>query len=158
MCIRDSFGAFAFVFGTFSLAAGLNLLAHRRTDWVPYVLGGLVGVTIGVVTFVSPGITDLTLVYLIAGWAIITGVFEIIAAIDLHGEVKGATWLGVAGALSVVFGVLVAIRPGLGVLTILWLIGFYAILGGVMRLVAAYRIHQVQRDVKSVVGALRPQS
>jgi uncharacterized membrane protein HdeD (DUF308 family) len=152
------FGAFAFVYGAFAVGAGLNLVAHRSTDWVPYVLGGLVGVAIGVVTFFSPGITALTLVYFIAAWAIIIGLFEIVAAVDLYGELKGAAWLGVAGALSVVFGVLIAIRPGAGVLAILWLIGFYSILGGVLRLVAAYRIRQVQGEVKSAVGALRPQS
>jgi hypothetical protein len=63
------FGAFALLFGVLSLAGGLNLLAHRRTDWVPYILGGLAGIAIGAVTFFRPGITALALVYLIAGWA-----------------------------------------------------------------------------------------
>jgi uncharacterized membrane protein HdeD (DUF308 family) len=125
---------------------------------VPFVLGGLVGVAIGLVTFFRPGITALALVYFIAFWAIMTGVFAIVAAIDWHGQVNGATWLGVAGGLSVLFGTVVAIWPGAGALAILWLIGFYAIVGGIMQLVAAYRIHGFRTSAKTVVGALRPQT
>jgi len=153
------FGAFAFVYGAFALGSGLNLLAHRSTDWVPFVLGGLVGVVVGVVTFFAPGLTDLTLIYLIAAWAIVVGVFEIIASLDLRNVVKGAGWLTASGALSIAFGVIVAARPGTGALAILWLIGAYAIIGGATRLYAAYRIHGVQSDVKrAVASTMQPQS
>ena len=154
------FGAFALVYGAFALAAGLNLLAHRSTDWVPYVLGGVAGVVIGVVTFFAPGLTDLTLIYVIAAWAIIVGVFEIMASLDLRDVVKGAGWLTASGVLSIVFGVVVAARPGTGALAILWLIGAYAILGGATRLYAAYRIHSVESDVKKAAAAptMQPQS
>ncbi len=158
VALTSLFGAFALVYGTLAVAGGLNLLAHNSTDWVPFVLGGLVGVGIGVLTFFRPGITALALVYFIAIWAIMTGVFEIVAAIDMHGEVSGATWIGVAGALSILFGGIVAIWPGTGALAILWLIGFYAILGGIARLIAAYRIHEFQSTAKAVIGALRPQT
>lgn len=150
------FGAFAFVYGTLAIGAGLYLLAHRSTEWVPNVAGGVAGVIIGVITYLHPGITDLTLVYLVAAWAFVVGVFEIMAAIDMRGMLPGAMWLGLAGALSVVFGIVVAFRPGAGMLAILWLIGIYAILAGVTRLVAAYRIHQFHGDVKAVGAAMRP--
>ena len=145
------FGAFTFVFGAFGLAGGLDMLAHRSTEWVPYVLGGLAGLAIGAVTFFRPGLTDLALIYFIAAWAIIVGVYQIIAALDLWGVVKGAAWLALSGALSIVFGALVAIQPGSGALAILWLIGLYAILAGVSQLVAAYRIRSVQMEVRSDV-------
>src|SRR5690349_6129475 len=77
------FGAFAFTTGAFTLGAGLNMLAERQTHWVPYVIGGLAGIATGAVTFIYPGWTGLTLVYLIAFWAIITGIFEVVAAIEL---------------------------------------------------------------------------
>jgi uncharacterized membrane protein HdeD (DUF308 family) len=150
------FGAFAFVYGAFALGSGLNLLAHRSTDWVPYVLGGLAGVVLGAVAFFAPGLTDLTLLYVIAAWAIIVGVFEIIASIDLRDVVTGAGWLAAAGGLSIVFGAIVAVRPGSGALAILWLIGIYAILAGATRLYAAYRIYSVKSDVKRAV-ATKPQ-
>jgi uncharacterized membrane protein HdeD (DUF308 family) len=150
------FGAFAFVFGAFAFGAGLNLLAHKSTEWVPYIVGGLAGVLIGVITFLHPGITALTLAYLIAAWAFVVGVFEIVAAIEMWGALPGAVWLAIGGALSIVFGILVAWRPGAGLLAIVWLIGLYAILGGIARLIAAYRIHQVRRELKAAAGATRP--
>jgi len=153
------FGGFTLVYGAFALASGLNLLAHRSTDWVPYVLGGLAGMVVGIVTFFAPGLTDLTLIFVIAAWAIMVGVFEIIASLDLRGVVKGAGWLAASGIVSIAFGVLVAARPGTGALAILWLIGAYAILGGATKLYAAYRIHSVESDVKrSVATTMQPQS
>ena len=149
------FGAFAFVYGTFAIGAGLNVLANRSTEWAPYVAAGVAGVIIGAITYLHPVITDLTLVYLVAGWAFVIGVFEIVAALDMRGTLPGALWLGLAGALSVVFGIVVAFRPGAGILAILWVVGFYAILAGVTRLVAAYRIHQFHGDVKAVAAAMR---
>lgn len=122
------------------------------------VLGGLVGVGIGVVTFFRPGITALALVYFIAIWAIMTGLFEVAAAIDMGGQVSGAFWVGIAGALSILFGAIVANWPGAGALAILWLIGIYAIVAGIVRLVAAYRIHEFRSTAKSAVGALRPET
>lgn len=150
------FGAFAFVYGTFAIGAGLYLVSQRSTEWVPYLVGGVAGVIIGVITYLHPGITDLTLVFLVAGWAFVIGVFEIVAAIDMWSAIPGARWLAAAGALSVVFAIIVAFRPAAGMLAILWVIGFYGILAGVTRLVAAYRVHQFQGDVKSVAGAMQP--
>ena len=147
------FAGFTLVYGAFAFASGLNMLAHGSKDWVPYVLGGLAGVGVGVVTFFAPGVTDLTLLYLIAVWAILIGVFEIMASIDLRDVVKGAGWLTASGGLSILFGVIVAVRPNSGALAILWLIGIYAILGGATRLYAAYRIYGVERDVKRKVSA-----
>lgn len=150
------FGAFAFVYGAFAVAAGLYLLAHRSTDWVPYVVGGAAGVLIGVITFLHPGVTVLTLTYLIAAWAFVVGVFEIAAGVDMWGEVPGAVWLAITGAISIVFGVLVAWRPGTGLLAILWLVGLYAILAGISQLIGAYRIHQFRSELRAPVGAPRP--
>jgi uncharacterized membrane protein HdeD (DUF308 family) len=150
------FGAFALVYGTFAIGAGLYLMAHRSTEWVPYVGGGVAAVVIGVITYLHPGFTDLTLVYLVAAWAFVIGVFEVVAALDMRGTLPGAVWLGLAGALSVVFGIVVAFRPGAGMLAVLWVIGVYAILAGVTRMVAAYRIHQFNGDVKAVAAGLRP--
>ena len=145
------FGAFAFVVGSFTLAAGLNLVAERQTSWVPFVLGGLAGIAVGAVTFLWPGLTALTLVYLIAFWAITTGVFEVIAAIELAGVLDGDWMLGLSGALSVAFGTLVAIYPRSGAMAIIWIIGLYAILDGITRLVVAYRINQVGSQARSTL-------
>lgn len=151
------FGAFSLVYGVFLVGSGLNLLALRSTEWVPYMLGGAAGVAIGAVAFLRPGITALGLVYLIAAFAILTGVVEFIAAIDLRGQVEGDLWLGLSGVISFIFGVLIAIWPASGVLAVLWFIGLYAILSGVSLLVAAFQIHGLQSRLKRAVSAGRPQ-
>jgi len=148
------FGAFALLYGILVLGVGLELVAHRSTDWVPFTLNGLAGILIGMATFLFPGITALAFVYLIAGWAIVTGVFEIAAAFDMRELVKDGWWIGLSGALSVVFGLLIAVNPGAGVLTILWLIGLYSILAGAARLATAYRLNAVASNVNNVIGSV----
>src|SRR5260370_21731296 len=128
------FSAFALVAGVFTLVAGLDFATERASHWVPLVLGGLACLAIGVLTFFRPGITALALILLIAVWAILTGVFEFVAGVEFTGQVKGSWMLWVAGLLSVAFGVVIAVNPGSGALAIVWLIGFYAILGGLPRL------------------------
>ena len=149
------FGAFALMTGSFMVAAGLEHIAERRTDWVPYVLGGLAGIAASCFTFFRPGITGLILLYLIAGWAIVTGSFETAAAFDLWAEVKHSWLLGLAGVLSIAFGVLIAVYPLSGALAVLWLIGTYAIALGIVHLVYAYRVHSVQSHIREVLHSHR---
>jgi uncharacterized membrane protein HdeD (DUF308 family) len=148
------FGAFALVSGVFTLVAGLDFATERASHWVPMVFGGLAGVAIGVLTFFRPGITALALVFLIAAWAILTGIFEVAAGVEFSGQVRGSWMLWVAGLLSVAFGVLIAVNPGSGALAIVWLIGFYAILGGLLRLGFAYRMRGGRSRIKSAVRNL----
>ncbi len=148
------FGAYALVAGVFTLVAGLDFATERASHWVPMVLGGLAGIAIGVFTFFRPGITALALVFVIAAWAILTGIFEFVAGIEFTGQVKSAWTLWLAGLFSVAFGVLIAVSPGSGALAIVWLIGFYAILAGVMRLVFAYRMRNGRSRIKSAVRNL----
>lgn len=150
------FGAFAFVYGVFGLGAGLNLLAHKSTDWVAPVLGGAAGVLIGVVTYLHPAVTVLALTYLIAAWSFVTGVAMIMSAIEIWGEVKGALWIVLSGAASILFGALIAVWPGAGLLAILWVISFYAVINGVFQLIGAYRIHEIGTEVKRTMGAPQP--
>ena len=148
------FGAYALVAGGLTLAYGVDFATQGAHHWVPMVLSGVAGIAIGVFTFFRPGITALALVFLIAAWAIVTGIFEVVAGVEFTGMVKGSWTLWLSGLLSVAFGVLVALRPGAGALTIVWLIGFYAILAGVIRLVTAYRMRSDQAAVKSAVRSL----
>ena len=148
------FGGFALLYGILVLGIGLELVAHRSSDWVPFTLNGVAGILIGMATFLFPAITALAFVYLIAGWAIVTGVFEIVAAFDMRELVKDGWWIGLSGALSVLFGLLIAVNPGAGVLTILWLIGLYSILAGAARLATAYRLNGVASNVNNVIGSV----
>src|SRR5208282_1833454 len=108
--------------------------------WWLLLLEGLLGIGVGVLTMFAPAVTALALLFYIAVWAIATGVLEIAAAIRLRKEIQGEWLLLLAGLASVVFGVLLIWRPGAGALTVLWLIGSYAIVFGVLLLILALKI------------------
>ena len=132
-------GAYAVVDG--ALALYLTLLAARQERrWWPYLLEGLAGIGAGIVAFAVPGITALVLLYLIAAWAILTGIVEIVAAVDLRRQIPNGWLLGLAGVLSIVFGVLVAVQPDAGALAVVWTIGAYALLFGVTLIDMAFRV------------------
>jgi uncharacterized membrane protein HdeD (DUF308 family) len=134
------FGAYAFVDGIFAVVTAVQSHADRPRWWA-LLLEGLAGIAAGVIAFVWPGLTALTLLYLLAAWAIVTGVFAIIAAFRLHEEIEGEWLLGLSGLASAVFGVLVLIWPGAGALSVIWLIGAYAIVFGGLLVVLAFRLH-----------------
>lgn len=136
------FGAYALVDGIFALVAAFRAAeAHQR--WWPFVWEGLFGIAAGLIAFIYPGITALVLLYIIAFWAILTGIFEISAAIRLRKEIAGEWALGLGGLASLVFGILLVVYPGAGVLTVIWLIGAYAIAFGVLLLVVAFRLRGI---------------
>jgi uncharacterized membrane protein HdeD (DUF308 family) len=134
------------VFGAFALADGVlgvwTALTHRHDGenrWL-LLLGGLAGIGVGVLTLFEPGITAVALLFYIAIWAITTGVLEIVAAIRLRHEMQGEWMLVLAGLCSVAFGVLLMARPGDGALAVLWLIGSYALLFGLLLLALSFRV------------------
>jgi uncharacterized membrane protein HdeD (DUF308 family) len=137
------FGAFALVDGVFAIVAAIRA-AERKTTWWPFVVEGLAGIGLGALTFFWPRITALALLLLIAAWAIVTGVFEIAAAIRLRRELRGEWALILAGAASIVFGGLVAFFPGAGALAIVWLIGAYAIAFGALLVFLAFRLRSMR--------------
>jgi len=133
------FGAYVLVDGVFSVFAGSKAQdEHER--WWALVLEGLAGIAIGIITLVWPDITALTLLYLIAAWALITGVLEIWTAIRLRRILTGEWVMILGGLASIAFGVLLALFPGEGALGLTWLIGIYAIVFGVLLVILAFRL------------------
>jgi uncharacterized membrane protein HdeD (DUF308 family) len=124
------FGAWAFVDGAFALGSAI-LGQNHDNRWL-LVLEGIVGIAAGLVTWFYPGITALTLVFFIAWWAIITGILEVVYAIQLRKAIKNEWLYIVAGVASVIFGILVILNPGAGALSILWIIGIYALIFGIL--------------------------
>src|SRR5579859_2743005 len=118
-------GAYAVADGILSLVCAFAPVARYR--WL-LGLEGVVGIAAGVVAFVWPGITALVLLYLIAVWAIVSGILEIVAAIQLRQEIENEWTLGLAGVFSIVFGAILAFQPQAGALALIWVIGGYAIL------------------------------
>lgn len=133
------FGAYALLNGILAIIVAFGVHSIFSAWWA-LLIEGLVGIAIGVITFFWPHITILVLLLLIAIWAVLLGVFELAVAFTSHAA-KGERWMmGVAGALSVLFGVLLFVHPGVGLLTIMWLIGFYAIAWGITLI--AYTLQQ----------------
>lgn len=95
---------------------------------------------VGVFMFIYPGITAVALLYLIAAWAIARGVFEIVTAVQLRKEITNEWMLVIAGILSVLFGVALVANPAAGALAVVWIIGAYAFIFGLIMIVLAFRL------------------
>ena len=150
------FGAYALVDGLFAILAAVRA-AEQHTRWWSLVVEGLVGIAVGLLTFFYPGVTAVALLYIIAAWAIVTGIFEIIAAIQLHQEITNEWLLGLSGLASVLFGIVAMVTPGAGALAIVWLIGVYAIVFGVLQLGLAYRLHQMGTTIEGLKSTIKGQ-
>jgi uncharacterized membrane protein HdeD (DUF308 family) len=114
------------------------------------LLTGLVSIAAGVGTLVWPGITAVSLFYVIVAWAIVTGTFEVIYAIRFRKAIEGEGLLVLDGILSVGFGILLIAQPAAGALAVLWLIGVYAIAYGVMLVVLAFRLRNLAAKVDTL--------
>jgi uncharacterized membrane protein HdeD (DUF308 family) len=142
------FGAYALVDGVFAMIAGIT--ARKYFDrWWAVLLEGIAGVVIGLVTFFYPNITALVLLYFIAAWALITGIFEIVAAIQLRRVITGEWMLIFGGMLSIIFGVLLFVFPGAGAVSVVWLIGIYAIVFGISEIIFAFRLRGLRHELKT---------
>jgi len=142
------FGAYALVDGVFGVINGISSYDERERWWV-ILLEGLAGIVVGIMTLVWPSITALTLLYLIAAWGVITGVMEIVAAIQLRRVIEGEWMMVLSGIASIIFGIILFIFPGEGALGLTWLIGIYAIIFGVMLIVLAFRLRGMRGQVTS---------
>jgi uncharacterized membrane protein HdeD (DUF308 family) len=142
------FGAYAIVDGIFNLIAAFRSPHDERPRWL-LALEGLVSIGAGIVTFAMPGLTALVLVYIIAIWAIVTGVLEIVAAIRLRDVIRNEWWLVASGVLSVIFGLLLVVAPGAGALALVFWIGAYAIIFGALLVGLAFRLRREQAEVRA---------
>jgi uncharacterized membrane protein HdeD (DUF308 family) len=134
------FGAYMFADGIFAIVAAVRAAGEEERWWL-LLIQGILGVLAGLVAFFWPGLTALALLYFIAAWAIVTGILEIVAAIRLRREIEGEWALGLSGALSVIFGVLLVVLPApAGLLSLVWLVGAYAVATGVLLLILAFRV------------------
>jgi len=129
------------LYGVYALADGITALwvgGKSRSWWL--ALAGVFGVIVGICTFLFPGITAVALLFLIAAWAVVRGVFEIVTAIRLRKEISNEWMLIIGGVLSVLVGVVLFASPAAGALAMIWLIGAYALVFGLMMIVLAFRL------------------
>jgi uncharacterized membrane protein HdeD (DUF308 family) len=122
------FGAFALIDGVFALVAAVGPLAAGRRVWL--TLHGVAGIAIAIITFAWPGVTAIVLLALIAAWAMVIGVMQVVAAVRLRREVRGEWLLGLGGILSVAVGIALLVWPASGAVALVLLIGAYAAVYG----------------------------
>ncbi len=132
------YGAYALVDGVIAIIAAIRGGAPAARWWLAIV--GILGVAVGAFTFMLPGMTALILLFTIGGWAAATGVLQVIGAIRLRKEIDNEWLLILSGVISVLFGVGVVVQPGAGALALVWVIGAYAIIAGVLHIGLAFRL------------------
>jgi uncharacterized membrane protein HdeD (DUF308 family) len=133
------FGAYALLDGVLAIVAGIRA-AERHERWWPFALEGLANLAVGVITFIMPAATAFVLVWFVAVWAILTGGLRISAAIRLRKEIRGEWLLIVNGALSVLLGLFIIVRPIAGLVSLVWFVGAYATVYGIILLALALRL------------------
>jgi uncharacterized membrane protein HdeD (DUF308 family) len=143
------FGAFALTDGSLAVVVGIALSRYFERWWA-LLLEGLTGIVIGVLTFLWPNVTGLFLLYLIAAWAVITGIFEIVAAIQFRKVISGEWAMILSGLMSALFGILLFVFPAAGAVSLVWLIGVYAIAFGIMALIFAFRLRRLWHNLRTV--------
>lgn len=133
------FAIYAFVDGAINVATALQNRDTYQRWWVT-MLQGSFSILAGIVTVLWPRLTGLTLLYLIAIWALMTGVFEVIAAFELRKAIDNEWILGLSGILSIAFGSMMLFSPFSGAVAVVWIIGIYAMLFGAMQVSLAFRL------------------
>jgi uncharacterized membrane protein HdeD (DUF308 family) len=133
------FAGYAFVDGVFSLVSALRGRTGRDPRWLA-VLRGLSGLAAGILTLVWPGITAFALLYLVAAWALVGGVLEIVAAVRLRKAITGEWLLAISGVLSIALGIMLILFPAAGAIGLVLWLGAYALVSGVILLVLGLRL------------------
>ena len=143
-------GAYAFTDGIVALWAAITGNTDNDNRWLVGLndnrwlvgLQGVIGVAAGVLAFVMPVVTGLGLLMLIAAWSLAVGVLQLVAAVKLRKEITSELWLGLSGFVSILFAFFVIARPGEGALAVIWIIGSYSIIFGVILVAFAFRVRK----------------
>lgn len=143
------FAVYAIIDGVVAVFVALHERGVLRR-WGLVLAEGVLSILAGIFAFVYPGETAVVLLYIVAAWAVITGIIEIAAAFAIRGSMAQEWSLAIAGILSVLFGIVLFLRSGAGLLTILWLVGIYSIVFGVLFIIRAFqfRLRPSSRTLK----------
>lgn len=146
------FGVFVLLDGVFTLIAAVRF-RHQDERWGALLFEGLLGVALGVMALFFPTLAAVSLVFLVAIWALATGVLQVFTAIKFRKEIEGERLLALGGILSILLGILLFLVPEAGVVAWAWMLGGYALIAGAMLLWLAFRLHSMCKTTH-----LRPQS
>jgi uncharacterized membrane protein HdeD (DUF308 family) len=135
------FGAYLLIDGIVALVQAIRF-RHDRERWPSLLLEAVLGIVLGAISLIYPGIAALAWLYTIAAWAIVTGILEIALAIRLRKEIQGEFWIALTGVASIALGIGLAFLPLAGLLVWVWLIGAYAIAVGIFLIALAIRLRR----------------
>lgn len=144
-------GAFFFADGVLAIVGSFGTRRVEEHWWVS-LLEGVAGILIGILAIVWPGTTLVAIVLLIAAWALVTGIFEIIAAVRLRKVIIGEWFLGLGGIISVLFGLLLFVSPGTGAVALVWILGGYAIFFGILLLLLGFKLKKLLQSGQTEGG------
>jgi uncharacterized membrane protein HdeD (DUF308 family) len=137
-------GGYLFFDGVGTLLA-MTQAAQRGRSWGPYLVEGLLSIIVGVCALLRPSSALLFLVILFAVRALVVGAIEIATGMSIRRATGRSPWLlWIAGLASIVFGLILFGRPGVGVLALAWSAGLYAIIFGIMLDAEAFRMKGFQ--------------
>ena len=139
------FGAYALLSGIATLIVGTGM--KGEPGFGTLLFEGILGIAAGLLTFFAPGLTAIALLAVIAAWAILSGALAMATAIRLRRELTGEWILVTTGVLSILFGVLLVMNAAAGLLSLIWLIGIYAMSSGIAMIPLAWRLRQLSREV-----------
>ena len=140
------FALYAIVYGILEVVAAARAGA-RREGWLGLLAVGIVSIVAGGIAFAQPFIAGLSLVRLVAAWAITIGVLAVVAAVKLRRAIDDEWALGLEGALAIVFGIGIATFPLAGALTLATLFGLFVLTAGLMRTALGLRMRTIHRKV-----------
>ena len=137
------FGAWVLIDGIFRIVGAIG---HRASDpdWGWQLVIGILGIVVGLLTFHAPQITALALVIYIAAWALMIGASEIAIAVKMRREIKGEWFLILMGLASIIFAVLLLWNPIAGAAAVIWLIGWYAVVLGILAIFFGFRLRSLR--------------
>jgi uncharacterized membrane protein HdeD (DUF308 family) len=139
------FGAYAILIGIATLAVAFGVKGERGFGTL--LFEGILGIAAGVLTFIYPGLTAIALLAVIATWSILSGAMAIATAISLRRELTGEWMLVTTGSLSIIVGVLLVVNAAAGLLSLVWLIGIYAMSSGIVMIPLALRLRQLSQEI-----------
>jgi uncharacterized membrane protein HdeD (DUF308 family) len=136
-----TFGAYAIVDGIFAMLTGVASSRYSSRWWV-FLLEGIVSLAAGMISILQPGLAGFVLIAVIAAWAILTGAFEIAAAVRLRREITNEWMLAFAGFVSIVLGAVLFFQPATAGIVITLMIGTYALIFGVLLVILGLRLRK----------------
>jgi uncharacterized membrane protein HdeD (DUF308 family) len=146
------FGLLALLTGFVGIFAAIGAAGNRR-PWGWKLTTALLGILVGLVILRWPGVTVLFVLYLIGFWLILGGVVGIVESFAAHNLLPNAWLLLLTSVISVLFGIVMLAWPNVGILTVIFLVGIYAIVEGISLCILAI---QVRSSANRLLGQTTP--